>query len=174
MEFITQIPTLLLALVENVFGENPSWDVLLYVGLIGLAGISGLAGRARLVSTVVASYIAVGLLGMTGTYDWIVSTFNIPATVWGIAGAVVGVIAVLFALVNHGLGNILDEDEGTMATSVVLAFSTLGLLMALVFTKLDADTLAGFSNVTRALFASPAGLVSWMFAPLIIVAATRD
>ena len=174
MEFITQIPTLLLALVENVFGENPSWDVLLYVVLFGLSGVAGLAGRARLVATLVAGYIAVGLLGMTGAYDWVVSTFNVPSTVWGIAGVVVGVVAVLFALVNHGLGGILDEDEGTMATSVVLALSTCGLLTLLVFTKLDPNTLAGFSNFTRALFASPVGLVSWMLAPLVIVAATRD
>lgn len=174
METIAQLPTVLINWVTSIFGEHPSWDVLLYILLIGLAVVAGVWGRARLISVLVASYIVVALLSLTGVGDWFHNSIGVPSTVWGQAGVIIGLVAIFFAIVNYGLGDILDDETGSLTTSVVLALSILGLLTTFLFTQFDTDTVNGFSSFSQEVFASGTGLTVWIIAPIIIVGATRD
>lgn len=174
MDTIAQLPTILWNGITSVLGDNPSWDVLLYIVVIGFAVIAGVWGRAKLIGVLLASYIAVALLSLTGISDWFHNSMGVPATVWGYVGVLIGVVAVFFAIVTYGLGDILDDETGSLTTSVVLALSVIGLLTAFLFTQLDIETVNGFSSFTQAVFATGAGRAVWIIIPIIIVGATRD
>ncbi|HBU27569.1 TPA: hypothetical protein DEB00_00440 [Candidatus Uhrbacteria bacterium] len=174
MDLLSQFPTTVLTWATSVFGEHPSWDVLLATLLIGAGFMVALWGRGRVIAFVIACYGVVVLVRVSSATDWIKSTLHIPTSIPGSVGVLAGFIGIFFVLVWYGLGDALDEGRGSMAGSVLISMATCGLLTAVLFPQLTPEVINGFSVGTQTLFTSPLGLVAWVIAPILLIGATRD
>ena len=157
----------------QLFGSNPSWDVLLYGGMAVVAVAAGVWGRARLIAILVSGYVAMALLGLSDVRPWIEGVLNLPQTLWSDLGVLVGLVVLGFALVQYAIGDVLEEDVGSVSTSTVLAVAVMGPLVSFLLTTRP-EIQEGFAPLTQSLFASPVSLGLWLLVPLVLLAATRD
>lgn len=173
-ESFSQFPQILVGWVQSLFGDNPSWDVLLVLGMALVVVLLGFWGRARIIAVTIASYMAIVLLATTPIFDWAFSSFGIPITVIGITGVFLVLTAVLFFIVNFSLGELLDEDDGYLASSMVLATATVGMSLSYAMTILPIESLGGFSPAILALMTGTGARILWVLAPMVVIGATKD
>ena len=173
-ETFSEVPAIAVGWFTTVFGENPSWDFLLLIIGVGLVVLIAFWGRHILSSVMVAGYMTVAAFSMTDISAWLFEGARIPFTAWGAGITIVAIVAILFSIVNYSLGDLFADDQGQFASSIVLAASIVGMMIALMFNVLPADVVSSFSPITHTVFTGGAALVIWFLAPIIIVGATRD
>ena len=171
-ESFSQFPQILVGWMASLFGDNPSWDILLLLGAAVVVVLLGFWGRARITAVTIASYMAIALLATTPTFDWAFSSLSIPITVTGIAGVFLAVTAALFFVVNYCLGELFDEDDGYLASSMVLAVATVGMALSYALTILPVESLGGFSPAILALLTGTGARILWILAPMVVIGAS--
>ena len=169
-----EVPQVAVNWFTAVFGQNPSWDILLLVVAVGLVVLIAFWGRHILSSVMVASYMTIAIFFMTDIGTWLFESAGIPFTAWGAGITIVALVAIIFSIVNYALGDLFADDPGQFASSLVLALAIVGMMVAFLLRVLPLDIASNFSPLTQSLFTGGAALVVWFFAPLIIVGATRD
>lgn len=167
-------PETILNWLTSIFGENPSWDLLLLMILIGLILALSFWGRARIVAVIVASYSAIVFMGMTGVGSWVHLSLGVPENVWGTAGVLIVIVGVMFALVQYSLGYMIKGESSQFAKSVILAISAVGLLASYWFSTVSQDVLSGFSPLSFSILGSNVAVFVWIFAPLVLIGLTED
>lgn len=174
MELLQQYGQVIATWFLGLLGTNPSWDVVLLV-CAGIGGVAlALLGRARLVIVLMASIATVALTVSGTLLPWILHMLRVEETIWGYASVVGALVMLIFAMLSYGLAERLEEERGSISTSVVLAYAILGLLITLVFSFLEASVLQGFSAPLRSAFSLEARLPLWLLGAVLIMVATRD
>jgi len=174
MDQLAQWSATALAWGLSIFGEHPSWDVLLTALLVGLAFFVGMWGRGKTLAFVIAGYVVVGIVSVSAALAWIHGTFGIPTSIPGRIGVIAGLAGIVFAIVQYGIGDTLEEERGSRAASVFVSASALGMLTVILFQQFNAETVSGFSVFMQSLFMSPLGTILWIVAPIFCIGVTRD
>ena len=167
-------PETIVSWLTSVFGENPSWDLLLLMVVVGLILALAFWGRAKIVAVVLASYGAIVLMSMTGVNEWVHASMGIPENIWGTAGVLLVTVGVMFALVQYSFGGVLKGESSQFAKSVILAVSAVGLLASYWFSTVSGDILSGFSPLSFSILGSNVAVFAWVFAPLVLIGLTDD
>ncbi|MBI2477033.1 hypothetical protein HYV72_02555 [Candidatus Uhrbacteria bacterium] len=149
-------------------------DALLLLGGAVLVVLVGFWGRAKLICVAIASYAAIAILSTTPLYDWIFSSALVKLTTVNVVGVVLIVTAMLYFMIQFGLGDVLSEDRGFIASSVILAVTVIGALFAYSLTLVTADVIQQFTPVVRTLFVGTWAHLVWLLAPILVIGATRD
>ncbi len=173
-ESFAQFPQLLVTFFSDLVGSNPSGDILLLIAGAVIVVLLGFWGRAKLISVAIAAYAAIAILSTTFLFDWIFGSLGVAFTTTAVVIVVLIVAAVLYFMIHYGLGGILSEDRGFIASSIILAISIVGMVFMYSLTILPADVLSGFSNALQVAFTGSVSRVIWFLAPIIVIGATRD
>jgi hypothetical protein len=134
----------------------------------------GFWGRAKLVSVAIATYAAIAILSTTFLFDWIFGSLGVAFSTAAVVITVLLVTALLYFMIHYGLGNILSEDRGFIASSIILAITIVGMVFMYSLTILPPDILSGFSNALQTVFTGSVSRVLWFLAPIIVIGATKD
>ncbi|MBT6254030.1 hypothetical protein HOI83_02255 [Candidatus Uhrbacteria bacterium] len=167
-------PETIVSWFTSVFGENPSWDLLLLMTLVGLILALAFWGRAKIMAVVIASYVAITFMSVTSIVDWLQGALNIPDNIWGPAGIVLVITGAMFAIVQYSFGHLIRKEDSQFAKSVILAVSVVGMLAAFVFTQLPGELLQGFSPITMTILVGDLAIAVWVLAPILLVGLTED
>jgi len=167
-------PGTIVSWFTSVFGENPSWDLLLLMAIVGLVLALAFWGRAKIMTVVIASYMTVAILSVTPLAGWLQNTLNIPNNIWGPAGIVLVVTGVMFAVVQYSLGSLLRKEDGPFAKGVILAVAVVGMLAAFMFTLLPGELLQGFSPITLTVLVGDITFGIWALVPMLMIGLTED
>lgn len=162
-------PEKIVTWLASIFGENPSWDLLLLMAIVGVVLALSFWGRSKIISVIVASYIAMVLLSVTPLLGWMQNALNVSDSLVGIAISCVIIVAAMFAVVEYGIGSILSGEDGDFAKSVILAVSSVGMLTSFMFSIVTNGELSGFSPITITLFVGDITFGAWILAPMLMI-----
>ena len=174
MAIAENIPAFVTTIASDFISANPTTDVLVLVGAAAAVLLLGFWGRSKLVSVAIASYAAIALLATQPIFDWVYGSIGIPYSVWSVIAIVLGLVFVLHSMIYFSLGEILEEDRGFIASSIVLAVAIIGLLFSYSFTVVPSTVLSEISPILATVLTSVFAKILWFLAPIIVVGATKD
>lgn len=174
MALAENIPEFVTTIASDFISANPTTDVLVLVGAAVAVLLLGFWGRSKLVSVAVASYAAIAMLSTLPIFDWVIGGIGIPYSVWSIVAIVLVLVLVLHSMIYFSLGEILEEDRGFIASSVVLAIAVIGLLFSYSFTVVPSTVLSEISPILATVLTGTFAKILWFLAPIIVIGATKD
>lgn len=159
---------------SGIVGENPSWDLILILVVVLAVVLLAFLGRARLVALAVAAYMSIGLVAATSVLDWAFNATQGFSVLWTIVGSLAVATVLFYLLVQYGLSDLLQDDEGYFASSVILGIAVVGMLISYAFTLLPVDVVVSYSPLLVTVLTGTVAGVLWMLAPIIVIGVTRD
>lgn len=168
------IPEFVTTIASDFMSASPATDVLVLVGAAAAVLLLGFWGRSKLVSVTIAAYAAIAMLATLPIFSWVYATIGLSFSVWSVVVVVLVLVFILHSMIYFSLGEILEEDRGFIASSIVLAVAIIGLLFSYSFTVVPSTVLTEISPVLATILTGTLAKFLWFLAPIVVIGATKD
>ncbi|OGL70797.1 hypothetical protein A3C17_02325 [Candidatus Uhrbacteria bacterium RIFCSPHIGHO2_02_FULL_53_13] len=170
----TNISALVTTVASDFISASPATDIFVLIGAAAAVLLLGFWGRSKLISVTIASYAAIAMLATLPIFDWVFGSLGLPFSVWSVIVTVLALVLILHSMIYFSLGDVLEEDPGFIASSIVLAIAVIGLLFSYSFTVVPADVLTDISPVLAIALTGAIAKLLWFLAPIVVIGATKD